>query len=63
MKIILSVAALLLLAACATTSESGWTGSGAQPFDAALAECQVQANGDNAALETCMAGKGWARSD
>ena len=50
------------LPGCASTSEPGWTGSGAEPFDAAEAECLEQAQGhDPAAFEACMASKGWHR--
>jgi hypothetical protein len=56
---------LLLLATlpgCASTSEPGWTGSGASPFDAARAECLQQSQDhDQAAFEACMASKGWRR--
>jgi hypothetical protein len=61
MKLILASSTLLLLAACASVNDAGWTGSGAEPFDGALAACQSQANGDEAALEACMASKGWTR--
>ncbi len=57
---------VLALSACAT-HQPGWTGSGAQPFDSALAECQgevaaiaVEAQRE-AALAQCMAQKGWTR--
>lgn len=63
---IIFIAAMLAMNGCATT-EPGWTGSGAQPFDQALSECHTQvdviANQQEreAALETCMAAKGWRR--
>lgn len=53
------------LSACAT-SHAGWTGSGAQPFDASLAECTSRTqliqdkDGHRLALEQCMATKGWS---
>jgi|GEM_PF-1481686 len=57
---------LTVLAACATT-EPGWTGEGAVPFDTALAQCRddvanipVQATRE-AKLAECMAAKGWTR--
>lgn len=59
-------AGLLALNGCATT-EPGWTGSGAQPFDQALSECHTQVDHipiqqeRESALESCMAGKGWLR--
>ena len=59
-------AAAALASACAT-HEPGWTGTGAQPFDPALAECHAQVDGiavqveREAALEQCMAAKGWTR--
>ena len=57
---------ILALTGCAT-SHAGWTGTNAQPFDAALASCQAQvaAIADEwqreAALRQCMAPKGWTR--
>jgi hypothetical protein len=56
--------AVLSLGACAT-SNAGWTGSGAQPFDASLAECTAttqnipDAGTRATALNQCMATKGW----
>ena len=60
-----AVGLLLLVAGCSTTHH-GWTGAGAQPFDAALADCEAKAAPvseaqRNAALESCMAEKGWTR--
>lgn len=58
--------AAVLLSACAT-SNPGWTGSGAEPFDVALASCEEQVKGApeeenrDAALESCMAERGWTR--
>jgi hypothetical protein len=55
------------LAGCATTADRGWTGSGAQPFDQAIAECKtavpapLNTHEGKVALERCMAGKGWTR--
>lgn len=52
------------LSACAT-SHVGWTGSGAQPFDASLNECVSKTqsipdrDANKAALNQCMAAKGW----
>ncbi len=60
------IAAASLLAACATT-DPGWTGSGAQPFDQALSQCRAQVatvTGEQErqiALYHCMAEKGWRR--
>jgi outer membrane biogenesis lipoprotein LolB len=58
---------LAVLAACTTTSEPGWTGTDAAPFDASLSECQravahipLQATHE-AKLAECMAAKGWTR--
>ncbi len=62
-----ATAALLASAACATTGSSGvdargWTGQGAQPFDAAQAACRsVSADERSPAFTTCMAEKGWTR--
>lgn len=55
----------LLLAACAT-HDPGWSGSGAEPFDAAKADCEAEAAalpaaGRDAAFEACMARRGWTR--
>jgi hypothetical protein len=56
-----------LLAACATTHDKGWQGSGAKPFDTAKAGCEseslAQPAGDlrTQAFETCMATQGWHR--
>ncbi|WOF44227.1 hypothetical protein KNJ79_04670 [Sphingopyxis indica] len=54
----------LLLGGCAT-SDHGWTGSGAEPFNQAMADCKgrTAALGGKPerrfAIDTCMAGKGW----
>jgi hypothetical protein len=59
-------AAMLPVNGCATT-EPGWTGTGAQPFDQALSECHAQVDviavqqKRESALEVCMAEKGWTR--
>ncbi len=61
-----SIVLLLPLAACATT-ESGWTGTGAEPFDQAYADCQGRTSALGGreerqfAIDTCMANKGWTR--
>jgi hypothetical protein len=54
----------LTVAACATPGDNrGWTGSGAQPFDSAVQECQAEALSDHGpAFEACMAVKGWTRT-
>jgi hypothetical protein len=64
---IAAATALLASAACATNDPAGpdargWTGRGAQPFDAAHSAC-LTAAGDarSAAFTTCMAEKGWTR--
>lgn len=60
------IPAIVALSACAT-SDPGWIGSGAEPFDQALAACHAQvAKIQNqvereAALYRCMAVKGWTR--
>jgi hypothetical protein len=60
------LSAFAALSACAT-SHAGWTGSGAAPFDGALAECTAttqsipDAQARAAALDQCMATKGWTR--
>lgn len=68
---VLALAAAAALSACATVNEPGWTGSGAEPFDAARADCEAQAAGQSspnatddqrrAAFEACMAARGWTR--
>lgn len=68
-KLLTASAAALLLAGCVTVIDAsddgyGWTGSGAQPFDAAKADCVRQAGSDEGttAFVTCMADKGWTRT-
>lgn len=65
-----TLAAAGILAGCAT-SDPGWRGSGAEPFDAARTDCEAQAaslTGPNttdeqrrSAFEACMAARGWTR--
>lgn len=52
-----------VVAACATPGDNrGWTGSGAQPFDSAVQECEAETLSDHGqAFEACMAVKGWTR--
>jgi hypothetical protein len=65
-KAVLFAPALIALSACAT-SHAGWTGSGAAPFDSALSDCKAKAEAmadasqRSAALDQCMADKGWTR--
>lgn len=62
-----SIVAVGSLAACAT-NDLGWTGSGAEPFDTAIASCESEVSGilreaeREAALRECMAKRGWTRS-
>ena len=56
-------AAALALAACATTSTPGWTGEGAEPFEAARAACDREALADTPEYEACMAARCWRRGD
>lgn len=64
----ISVVGAMLLAGCAATG-GGWTGTGSEPFDQALADCRgrTAALGGSAtrkfAIDTCMAGKGWSRRE
>ncbi|MNE26984.1 hypothetical protein D3C81_1992460 [compost metagenome] len=64
---IAAATALLASAACATTDSSGvdargWTGRGAQPFDAAHSACLTAAgDASSSAFTACMAEKGWTR--
>ena len=66
-KGLIAVMPAIALAAGCATHEPGWTGSGAQPFDQALAECHAQVDvipvqaEREAALQACMAQKGWTR--
>lgn len=66
MRILTAVAAaaFLLAVGCATT-DPGWEGAGATPFDSADADCAKAAGGragDAAtAYEQCMARHGWTR--
>ncbi len=66
-RIAVFLAPVLLLVGCATTTEPGWQGNGAKPFDGARASCQaqVQAISDPAqsaaAFEACMRTHGWTR--
>ncbi|MGQ7829037.1 hypothetical protein [Altererythrobacter sp. Z27] len=59
-------AAIPMLAACAT-SNPGWTGDGAVPFDTAHAACETATAGIESEelryqqMTECMAGKGWSR--
>lgn len=66
MKHVVTLSAALLLASCAATSEPGWTGSGAEPFDAAQAACRTATERVDPALrehefQRCMAERGWRR--
>lgn len=59
-------AAALALAACATTSHDGWTGTDASPFDGAEQACRNEARLATEAtrasvFEACMARYGWRR--
>ena len=62
------LAAILAVPGCASVSDPGWQGQGAEPFDGAREACEQasrQAGGDaevrKAAFEGCMAEKGWHR--
>lgn len=62
MKAIAALAVLVLVAGCASISDNGWSGSGAEPFDGAYAACETQTQGQGAAaFDACMAEKGWTR--
>lgn len=66
MRLIAPLLLLLALAACATT-DPGWTGQGAEPFDSARHACLAQVADEadeamrDAAFERCMAERGWHR--
>lgn len=65
------IASIMILAAlaagCASLHDAGWSGSGAEPFDAAKAACEAEAAAKPAgaarteAFEACMAARGWRR--
>jgi hypothetical protein len=56
------VAAALVLSACASSSEPGWTGTDATPFDSATARCQIETQQvEGEAFERCMEALGWRR--
>lgn len=58
-----AIAAALLMSACASTSDPGWTGTDATPFDAAKARCEIETQTtEGETFEACMAGLGWRRS-
>lgn len=62
MRHLLAVAALSAITACASSSEPGWTGHDAMPFDNAKASCQIETQTvDGPDFERCMASKGWTR--
>jgi hypothetical protein len=64
MRRLIALAVLMLAAACASVDDDGWTGIGAQPFDSARAACEIETQAtEGPAFETCMAGKGWTRSN
>ena len=58
---------LFLLASCATTSDPGWNGTGAEPFDGARDSCREQSQGavgtaeEAATFEACMRAHGWSK--
>lgn len=60
------LAAFPMLTACAT-SNPGWTGNGAVPFDTALSACETATAGvayeelRYQQMTECMAEKGWKR--
>lgn len=69
-KLLTAAAVALMLSGCVTVIDAGddrdygWTGAGAQPFDAARADCRASAGRDEGttAFITCMADKGWTRT-
>lgn len=57
-----AIGVAFLLAACASTSDPGWTGTDATPFDAAKARCEIETQTtEGEAFELCMAALGWRR--
>ncbi|WP_395647031.1 hypothetical protein [Terricaulis sp.] len=61
MRHLLAAAALFAITACASSSEPGWTGDDAKPFDA-KASCQIETQTvDGPDFERCMASSGWTR--
>ena len=60
------IALCLATTACASTPDRGWTGHGAEPFDAAESACRTATANIDAAMrehefEVCMAERGWRR--
>ncbi|MDX1571162.1 MAG: hypothetical protein R3200_11795 [Xanthomonadales bacterium] len=57
----------LALVGCTTTSDPGWEGKGATPFDTAEARCLKEAQAEDPgtarehAFTDCMARHGWTR--
>ena len=61
-SLIPTILAAVFAAACASTSEPGWTGSNATPFDTAKARCEIETQTlEGEAFERCMAALGWTR--
>jgi hypothetical protein len=53
----------LMVSACASTPERGWTGRDPALFDSAKARCQIETQAvDGADFERCMANLGWRRT-
>lgn len=66
MRTLIAVATAVLVAGCASVSERGWQGTGAEPFDRASAACNTEVANvaperKNEAFEACMARHGWHR--
>lgn len=64
---VVTVACASMLAACATT-DPGWSGEGAVPFDTAQVECRAEVASASAEMresrfEACMARRGWTRGE
>ncbi len=68
--ILSALSAALMTSACVTVIDASdsddlaWHGQGAQPFDAARAECRASTGHGQRSDEfrACMADKGWTRS-
>lgn len=60
----LTVLLLAMATGWTSTSQPGWRGSDAEPFDGARALCEQQTSGqDHEAFDVCMASKGWRRAE
>lgn len=58
----IALGAALMLAACASAPNNGWTArEGAMPYESARAACSEISYNIEANFITCMAGRGWVK--